>query len=292
MLATSHTLPRYGTDGRPPVDKCQVRKAFSCKAVVLAAGWPRRRAAVAAATRYSEGRPQVYRSGRRGERYGITRVRASPVPAPERRALPLAVSPGRHSPARGPAHTNNLPAARPDACPCSRTPQPSIVAVAPVPRPFRSGVSCRCTPATLTSAGRHGAAHPCTVRLMLDDPLASAGLLLAVVDDGGGLPSERTHGVGLASLRERATELGGNCTIERQPAGGTRVRVRLPLGESAAGGRDAERDEGRTLSHPSPSASRPRTGRSRNHYASPSPTTIRSFAMGCGPCSARHPMSR
>jgi two-component system, NarL family, sensor kinase len=52
---------------------------------------------------------------------------------------------------------------------------------------------------------------------------------LEITDDGIGLPDERAAGVGLVSMRERAAELGGRCAVERIPAGGTRVLVRLPL---------------------------------------------------------------
>jgi two-component system, NarL family, sensor kinase len=52
---------------------------------------------------------------------------------------------------------------------------------------------------------------------------------LDVVDDGVGIPAERTAGVGLSSMYERAAELGGTCVIEPAPEGGTRVLVRLPL---------------------------------------------------------------
>jgi signal transduction histidine kinase len=37
--------------------------------------------------------------------------------------------------------------------------------------------------------------------------------------------------VGLTSMRERATELGGACVIENIPTGGTRVSARLPIGK-------------------------------------------------------------
>ena len=52
---------------------------------------------------------------------------------------------------------------------------------------------------------------------------------LEIVDDGVGIPAERSAGVGLSSMRERASELGGSCIVERAPKGGTRVLVRLPL---------------------------------------------------------------
>jgi signal transduction histidine kinase len=66
----------------------------------------------------------------------------------------------------------------------------------------------------------------CVVRLRLDEP----GILrLDVVDDGRGLPPERRAGVGLNSMRERAAELGGTCTVAAAPAGGTWVCARLPL---------------------------------------------------------------
>ena len=40
----------------------------------------------------------------------------------------------------------------------------------------------------------------------------------------------RGTGVGLSSMRERAAELGGWCTVETLASGGTRVRAYLPLG--------------------------------------------------------------
>ena len=54
-----------------------------------------------------------------------------------------------------------------------------------------------------------------------------------VSDDGRGLPRAVVPGIGLASMRERAAELGGECRIESTPGGGTRVSAVIPLPENA-----------------------------------------------------------
>ena len=76
----------------------------------------------------------------------------------------------------------------------------------------------------LTNVARHARAQSCVVRLVLHDDVA-----LEVVDDGVGIQAERSAGVGLSSMRERASELGGSCVVERAPKGGTRVIVHLPM---------------------------------------------------------------
>ena len=76
----------------------------------------------------------------------------------------------------------------------------------------------------LTNAVRHAQCGTCTIRLSVSD-----GMEVDVTDDGVGLPEERRIGVGLTSIRERATELGGECIVERTADGGTRVRAHLPL---------------------------------------------------------------
>ena len=77
----------------------------------------------------------------------------------------------------------------------------------------------------LTNVARHARARACVVRLAL----MKEEVALEIVDDGVGIPGERTAGVGLSSMRERAAELGGRCFVEKVPEGGTRVLVRLPL---------------------------------------------------------------
>ncbi|GAT65220.1 histidine kinase [Planomonospora sphaerica] len=49
--------------------------------------------------------------------------------------------------------------------------------------------------------------------------------------EGTGREGARREGVGLVSMRERAAELGGSCTVEERAEGGTRVRVVLPARE-------------------------------------------------------------
>ena len=79
----------------------------------------------------------------------------------------------------------------------------------------------------LTNVTRHAAAHECVIRLALEDK-AEGALRLEIEDDGRGLPIGRKQGVGLSSMSERATELGGSCVVEPLPEGGTRVRALLP----------------------------------------------------------------
>ncbi len=77
----------------------------------------------------------------------------------------------------------------------------------------------------LTNALRHAGAHVVELRLHR----AGAAVVLTVSDDGRGLPAVPAAGIGLASMTERAAELGGELTIRSRPGGGTRVRASLPL---------------------------------------------------------------
>ena len=79
----------------------------------------------------------------------------------------------------------------------------------------------------LTNVVRHAHARHCDLQLILDEK--AGWLSLSLQDDGSGLLPSRSAGVGLVSMRERAEELGGTCTIEPVESGGTRVLVRLPL---------------------------------------------------------------
>jgi two-component system, NarL family, sensor kinase len=56
---------------------------------------------------------------------------------------------------------------------------------------------------------------------------------LQITDDGRGIPADYRVGVGLSSMRERAAELGGSCTIESPKGGGTLVKTTLPISSTA-----------------------------------------------------------
>ncbi|MGP8033231.1 MAG: sensor histidine kinase [Steroidobacteraceae bacterium] len=73
-------------------------------------------------------------------------------------------------------------------------------------------------------------ARATTVEISIE--IAPPWLLVRVQDDGVGVPVERLRALrahGLAAMRHRARGLGGQWEVQRPPAGGTRVEVRLPL---------------------------------------------------------------
>jgi two-component system NarL family sensor kinase len=76
----------------------------------------------------------------------------------------------------------------------------------------------------ITNVARHAHAHSCLLRIDVGDELT-----VEVRDDGVGVPADHPAGVGLPSMLERATELGGRCMVARLDGGGTRVLAQLPL---------------------------------------------------------------
>ncbi|MCD0452855.1 sensor histidine kinase [Actinocorallia sp. API 0066] len=77
----------------------------------------------------------------------------------------------------------------------------------------------------LTNVRKHAHATSAEIRLTRTDE----HLELVVTDDGRGLPRQAGQGLGLTSMRERATELGGTFTIASRPTTGTTLTTRLPL---------------------------------------------------------------
>jgi signal transduction histidine kinase len=76
-----------------------------------------------------------------------------------------------------------------------------------------------------TNVVKHAKASACHVLIRVEN----ASLLLEISDNGKGLPAEIHAGIGFHSMRERASELGGEFSIEKKPSGGTMVRARLPI---------------------------------------------------------------
>jgi signal transduction histidine kinase len=91
---------------------------------------------------------------------------------------------------------------------------------------------------SLTNVHRHSGASSASVLLVYDD----SHLTLEISDNGGGIPEERLarlresadhSGVGLAGMRERVRELGGEFEICSDHHG-TTVSVRVPLAPSSS----------------------------------------------------------
>jgi two-component system, NarL family, sensor kinase len=77
----------------------------------------------------------------------------------------------------------------------------------------------------MTNTIRHAQAARTVVRIAAVDH----ALQIEIADDGTGLPDAYRAGVGITSMRERATELGGSCHIGPGDPRGTLVRATLPL---------------------------------------------------------------
>jgi signal transduction histidine kinase len=89
----------------------------------------------------------------------------------------------------------------------------------------------------MTNVVRHAGASKCSMRITLDEE--ADVLHLEVEDDGRGLGEDHKAGVGTHSMRERAEELGGRCSIEALPLRGTLLSVHLPCWTA----RDTHRQE-------------------------------------------------
>jgi PAS domain S-box-containing protein len=95
----------------------------------------------------------------------------------------------------------------------------------------------------LTNTARHAAA----ARVNIIAECGPGFVQLIVEDDGRGfvspapLESPDDAHLGLASIRERATLLGGEARIESEPGGGTTVQVRIPVEEDRGENARADR---------------------------------------------------
>ena len=78
----------------------------------------------------------------------------------------------------------------------------------------------------ISNATKHAGAKHITVRMTRADN----GLTLEIDDDGIGVAADTNRsGVGLASMTERATELGGWCINKHSPTSGMLVKAWLPI---------------------------------------------------------------
>jgi signal transduction histidine kinase len=86
----------------------------------------------------------------------------------------------------------------------------------------------------VTNILRHAEAEDVSIELYT----VEGRLILAVEDDGVGfVPEQKTEGVGLVGMRERAALVGGSLTLDSEPGFGTQVRLEIPLDQKPEVGR-------------------------------------------------------
>ncbi|WP_153394158.1 sensor histidine kinase [Ornithinicoccus halotolerans] len=108
----------------------------------------------------------------------------------------------------------------------------TVVATQPLP-PLPAAVEVaayRIAVEAVTNAVRHAAARKIVVSVAVEGEAPGEALAVTVHDDGHGLATGRAEGVGTTSMRERAEELGGHCTLTGSADAGTRVHADLPIG--------------------------------------------------------------
>lgn len=76
----------------------------------------------------------------------------------------------------------------------------------------------------MTNALRHSGGRWCRIGVEMN-----GALQVLVEDDGIGVPEHFRAGIGITSMRERAAELGGTCSVSRREPSGTSVRAVLPV---------------------------------------------------------------
>ena len=87
----------------------------------------------------------------------------------------------------------------------------------------------------LNNITRHASARQVILEAKREEP----GLRVSLFDDGRGFDADKVrdgtgarHGLGLASMNERVKYLGGRLDLQSKPGRGTRVTVRVPLGQT------------------------------------------------------------
>jgi signal transduction histidine kinase len=109
------------------------------------------------------------------------------------------------------------------------------LAMGNLPREMQASVSLclyRVVQETFHNIMTHSHAKTVEVELGADQ----RRILLRVIDDGVGFePNRAASGLGLASMRQRVSSVGGSIDIASSPMAGTRVEVRVPLREHDSG---------------------------------------------------------
>ncbi len=80
------------------------------------------------------------------------------------------------------------------------------------------------TAEAISNALRHSGASRLTVEISVADMF-----ILDIIDNGCGIPADNSRHSGLANMKHRAQQLGGNCEITNPPEDGTRVHWVAPL---------------------------------------------------------------
>jgi signal transduction histidine kinase len=79
--------------------------------------------------------------------------------------------------------------------------------------------------------------HACATRFKLSIIKSYPNIIFLVQDDGIGFDAEKIRGntpaLGLLSMRERAAMLGGNFMLRTSKGAGVRIRIEIPIKESA-----------------------------------------------------------
>ena len=92
----------------------------------------------------------------------------------------------------------------------------------------------RCVQESLTNVMRHAGAQHARVTVAHESD-CSVGqqtfsrLILTIADDGCGIKSHTSKGVGIQGMQERVEALGGNCQVDGAADHGTTVRIEIPL---------------------------------------------------------------
>ena len=95
----------------------------------------------------------------------------------------------------------------------------------PVLSPRLEEAAFRVVCESMTNVARHAGAGHCTVELAR----CNGDLRVAVLDDGNGIDPEALAGHGLASMRQRALDLGGTLTVGSHAPSGTHITAVFPL---------------------------------------------------------------